>query len=294
MTPPRRPIHGTAASALAEASGAAIGPNVEALLAELVSDITTVLGTKVLGIYLYGSAVSGGFDPRISDLDLLAVLASDPAPADLAALDGMHRDFVGRHPDWDDRIDTIYVSVESLRAPGMRAGPLAVVSPGEPFHVTVADDKWLMNWYLVRETGRTLHGPEPSSIIPPITEERFVANVQQHAQAWTAWIDGMQGRGAYAYAVLTLCRALYSYRTGRSTSKAEAAIWAAARLPGWSDVIQDALRWRLARGTGDSDGGMRDEVGGTADRDDGDAAAGAETRAFVEHVIALIPPPASR
>jgi hypothetical protein len=210
----------------------------------------------------------------------VAVLTTAPTSADIAALDRMHRLFVDRHPDWDDRVDTIYVSAESVTAPGRPAAPLAVVSPGEPFHVTVADSKWMMNWYLVRETGRTLHGPDPSTIIAPIPAARFVADVQQHVQEWRTWIDGMRGRRAYAYAILTLCRALYSYRTGQSTSKSEAAAWTRAQLPEWSDLIDDALRWRLARGT--------DE------RDRDDEAARERTRAFVAQVIGLIPPPQHR
>ena len=39
------------------------------LLDELVADIRGVIGDDLLGLYLYGSAVTGGFDPGASDID---------------------------------------------------------------------------------------------------------------------------------------------------------------------------------------------------------------------------------
>lgn len=45
-----------------------------------------------------------------------------------------------------------------------------------------------------------------------------------------------------AYAVLTLCRILYSFRKGTIVSKPRAATWAIKYLPKeWSDIILQAL-----------------------------------------------------
>jgi hypothetical protein len=47
-----------------------------------------------------------------------------------------------------------------------------------------------------------------------------------------------------AYAILTMCRALYTIRTGEPVSK----IWRGGvggeELPEWSTLIRNALRWR--------------------------------------------------
>src|SRR5687768_13143722 len=87
---------------------------VATLLEELVGDIHAVLPEDAVGIYLYGSYVSGGFDPGVSDLDLVTVLARSPEEVDLAALDGMHTEFAHRHPVWRDRIETVYVGAGAL------------------------------------------------------------------------------------------------------------------------------------------------------------------------------------
>jgi predicted nucleotidyltransferase len=146
---------------------------VEALTAE----IKATLGEQLLGLYLYGSYVRGGFDPDVSDLDLLAVTADEVQRLDLPALQQMHADFVRRHPDWTDRLDVIYIGRNTLDSFRANQGSLAVISPGEPFHVTGPVADWMMNWYHVLESGVTLFGPKPSELIPPITWEEFAAAV---------------------------------------------------------------------------------------------------------------------
>lgn len=48
------------------------------LLDQLTDRIVGALGADLLGLYAYGSLVTGDFAPARSDLDLLAVLRVDP------------------------------------------------------------------------------------------------------------------------------------------------------------------------------------------------------------------------
>jgi aminoglycoside adenylyltransferase-like protein len=54
----------------------------------------------------------------------------------------------------------------------------------------------------------------------------------------------MHNRKSQAYAILTICRALYTYRNGEQVSKKQAAVWAEQEFPEWSSLIQNALLWR--------------------------------------------------
>ncbi len=219
-------------------------PDVNSLLARLLAELQTVLDQRLSGLYLYGSLVWGDFDPTVSDIDLLAVTSADLDAAALAALQAMHTDFAAHHPAWDGRIEVAYVPVHALATFRTHASPIAVISPGEPFHVKQAGGDWLVNWYFVREVGRTLYGPPPHTFIGPIAREEFVQVVRDHAQAWPVWVEDAHTRQAQAYAILTLCRALYTVRLGEQASKPQAAAWAAAYLPAWADLIQQALVWR--------------------------------------------------
>jgi predicted nucleotidyltransferase len=243
-----------------------------ALPDELLARMKAALGPSLLGLYLYGSMVAGDFDDDISDIDLLAVTAADIADDEFSALDQMHSTFVHEHPARNDRLDIVYISEAALRDFGSRPCNIAIISPGEPFHAIKADPGWLMNWYAVQERGRALHGPLPNTFIKPISKEEFIQVVRAQARSWSTWIHNAHTRKSQAYAILTMCRALYTWTHGEQVSKHRAAAWAQEVLPEWSALIEDALRWR------------------TAWRDDGvdHAATFADTLRFVQFAIRQI------
>lgn len=220
----------------------------ESLLETLVSGIHAVLAGDLVGIYLYGSSVSSGFDPGVSDLDLVAVTSAEVEEIDLAGLEQMQLDIVGRNPEWSDRLEIVYIGWTTLQSFRTSPGSLAVISPGEPFHVVGDVAEWLQNWYLVRETGVTLYGVAAPEVILPIARVEFVAAVVRYAD----WLRNRNyddlGPASLAYAVLSLCRALRTVRTGLHCSKREAAAWTRERMPEWAWLIDAALRCRMSRG----------------------------------------------
>jgi predicted nucleotidyltransferase len=229
-------------------------PAVSKLLEALVADIQAALGDDLVAVYLYGSCVSGGFDVGVSDLDLVAVTGHEADTVDLVGLGAMHSAFATRHPDWTDRIEVVYVSRNALRAFRTSAGHLAVVSPGEPFHLR--DDRpaeWIQNWYLVRETGIALFGPPPASLIPHVAWSEFVAASKRYAAELADNDLYSSSPGYLAYVVLTMCRVERAVAAGTRSSKQDAAIWARQRHPESAWLIDAALRCRLARGSFDFD-----------------------------------------
>lgn len=223
-------------------------PAVDGLLDELVDGIRTALGPTLIGLYLGGSLAIDDFEPAVSDVDLLALLASDVDDAAYARLERMHREIAARRPDWDGRIEVRYAStaaIASTRSPA--PGEIVSISPGEPFHRRRLQVEWLIEWYLLREKSIALVGPPASTIVAPISRDEFVGNVVAHADSWLAWVHTMRHRKGQAYAILCMCRALYAVRHGDQTSKRRAARWAQRELPEWAPLIADALAWRAAR-----------------------------------------------
>ena len=142
-----------------------IYPEIKLLLDELTSRQREILGEKLIGIYLYGSLVTGDFDPKISDIDLLCALSSDITEQEFEKLKMMHEDFVKIHKKWNDRIEVQYLSVEGLKTFKTQKSKMADISPGEPFHVIDAGKDWMVNWWVVQEKGLALFGPPPQTII---------------------------------------------------------------------------------------------------------------------------------
>ncbi len=218
--------------------------DINELLELLLSGMQKILGEKLIGLYLYGSLVTGDFDKESSDIDLLTALSSGIDDRDFKHLQKMHNDFANKHKQWDDRIEVCYISVAALRTVKSRTSKVANISPGEPFHRKEARKDWLIDWYVVREKGITLFGPSPKTIIEPISKDEFMQAIRAHAKAWGKWIYDMHNRKSQAYAILTMCRALYTCKIGEQVSKKQAALWAQKEFPEWASLIQNALLWR--------------------------------------------------
>lgn len=212
-----------------------------------MAGLASALGSDLVAVYLYGSAVAGGFDANVSDIDLLAVTARDLDAADVARIETFHALMVERHSDWNDRLEFVYVGQGTL-ARFREGGNLGVISPGEPFHLRDGVELWLGNFYLVRETGITLVGPEPAMTIPAISWSEFIEAIRSYAYEVRSRSLRDATPGARAYNVLTMCRALSTIRSNRPCSKQQGAAWARSQMPEWAWLIDAAERCRLSRG----------------------------------------------
>lgn len=212
------------------------------LLKSLLESIQSVLGEKLKGLYLYGSLVWGDFDFGISDIDLLAVTDDEMEPECFGAVQRMHAEFAARFPDWDNGIEVQYASMTGLKTFRSKGSRMAVISPGEPFHVIEAGKDWLTNWYFVQDYGLTLFGPPSGKFIDPITKDEFVQAVYDHAIYWGSHVQQtLRSRPYQSYAVLTMCRAFYTSTHKEQVSKKKAAEWTMTQLPDWADFIRKAL-----------------------------------------------------
>jgi hypothetical protein len=225
---------------------ATISADVNRMLDLLLARISQTLGKKLIGLYLYGSLVTGDFDEVVSDIDLLAVTTNSLATSELDSLKAMHAAIGTENPTWDNRVEVAYVSQDALRTARTHRSTIAATSPGEPFHTKEAGSDWLINWYVVRTYGKTLYGPPPETFIDPVTQEELIQTVHLLAGLWReATYEETWSRNAQVYATLTLCRAFYTVKEGGFVSKKQAALWATQELPMWSSLIQAALTsWR--------------------------------------------------
>jgi hypothetical protein len=222
-------------------------PDVNLLLADLLARLQSTLGEQLVGLYLHGSLVGGDFDPRVSDIDLLAVLASDLDDATGARLASMHDALAQDYADWRGRIEVAYLSRGALAAFRTNEACGARISPGEPFNLRLLGHYYLVEWYVVRQRGLALWGPAPEEVIPSISRAEFTACVAEHLAGWAEWSREMDlRRAAQAYVVLTMCRGLYALSHGEQASKLRAAAWAAETYPEWAGLIGRARTWRAA------------------------------------------------
>jgi hypothetical protein len=148
-----------------------------AVLSDLRQAGSSALAGKLLGLYVHGSLVAGDFAADRSDLDLLAVLDTDPDSNLLDLLARLHAGLDRRHPRWAGRIEVEYVSLDAVSdaAHGRTARHhvIARVSPGESLHLLSATTHRVVTWSAVHDYGRCgSRCRRAASACPPAVVER--------------------------------------------------------------------------------------------------------------------------
>jgi Domain of unknown function (DUF4111)/Nucleotidyltransferase domain len=232
------------------------------VVARLAAELAEVLGEDLLSLALHGSWALGDYAPGRSDLDVLAVLASDPTAATLAGLAKVHARLETEFPEWNGHVEVDYVSaaaVEAVLQGRDESHPMIRISPGEPLHEVEASRHYVLNWAAALQADQPVAGAAPSTVLPAIDQGLIDQVILQHLRAWPEWVHDMQATGAQAYAVLTLCRAVEALATRRQVSKLAAANAGRSRFPEWSALIDWAQDWWYHGGS-DSDHGRFEDV----------------------------------
>jgi Domain of unknown function (DUF4111) len=216
-----------------------VTPAVEAYVAEIVSVLRAHLGERLVGAYLHGSAVLGGWHAERSDIDVLAVCAAPLEPDTVEEL-------------------AAALSVRSLPCPverGLEFGLVTAASAASPcakpqFELdlttsaaagdspTLGHDRsghadYLMHFAVCRARGRALAGPPPDEVFARAPTELLDA-VFAGELRWGA------ANASPAYRVLNACRAWRFAAERTLVSKVDGGEWAIGRGEG-DDAIRAAL-----------------------------------------------------
>jgi hypothetical protein len=199
----------------------------ERYLAEVVEALADALGQRLVGTYLHGSAVLGGFDVRRSDLDVVAVCHGNllrvirSAVADRLAASAPRCPAAG--------LEFSLVTEHAVRHP--------VTFPAFETHLTTAvgdaktvdgaghagDPDLILHFAVCRAAGRALDaGPPPQVLFAEVPK----ALILPRLAAELTW--GV-AHGSGEYAVLNACRAWRYAVDGMFVSKLDGGRWASHR-----------------------------------------------------------------
>ncbi len=229
-------------------------PDVNAVLREILSEAQTILGDHFIGMVVHGSLAAGDFDPQRSDIDFVVVTADDLPDERLAALEAMHARIAASGSKWATELEGSYIPQPALRRhdPARARHPRIERGTGERLRVQPHDSDWVIQRHILREHGVVMAGPAPHTLIDPIHPDDLRRAVLMLLRGWWAPMihDPVRLRhtGYQSYAILTLCRMLYTLQQGVVVSKPVAARWAQAALEErWSALIERALVWEVQR-----------------------------------------------
>ena len=238
-------------------------PEASAQVERLTTDLASILGDVLVGVYLHGSLVLGCFNPQQSDIDIVAVtrrgttqderhrlgalmLRSSsseerprrpPYPLELSILtEAQLRPW--RYPT---PFDFHYGESQRDRFAAGDFQPLWPEDRDLAAHITV-----------VREAGVVLHGAARDDVFPPVPEQDYVDSLL-HDLAWSR--EGRRG----LYAVLSASRIWATLAERRLHSKLSGGLWALEHAPGeFHPLIAKAIA--VYRGESEDDQFADDEV----------------------------------
>ncbi|MEV0363547.1 aminoglycoside adenylyltransferase family protein [Nocardia fusca] len=196
--------------------------------------VTDLLGADLLGLYLYGSAVTSGLQYD-SDLDFLAVTAT--------ALDGALRSRLaerllrqsGRWPRTGEARPVELTVVARDAVVPWRFPPRGEFVYGEWMRAEfergavdppAPDPDLAILLGMVRDSSVALAGPPAARLLDPVPPEDLVRAITESLPALLAGVDGDERN-----TILTLARMWITAETGAVVSKTEAAQRLAARVP---------------------------------------------------------------
>jgi streptomycin 3"-adenylyltransferase len=231
---------------------------------DVVAALRDVLGGDVLGVCLYGSAVSGGQRP-VSDLDLVAITRRSLS-------DGERRTLVARTFEASG-----HISAERPKRPIELT--LVVQHEVRPWHWPPYHDLQFGEWYeagdvsafepredpdlavlltTALQRGVPLLGPPPAELVDPVPHADLLRAAHAAVDDVLRDLDGDTRN-----VLLTLARVWYTIETGEIVAKDEAAAWAAERLPDEEAATLD-LAAAAYRGEAEDDWDARPGQAGAA------------------------------
>jgi len=234
---------------------AAYPPEVAGLIEELLAGVRDALGGNLLGFFLRGSLALGGFNPETSDVDILVVTERPVSEAQFEALAAVHARIPARGNKHRREYEVSYVDRSSLKrfVPGERRHP--TIGSDWPFVRAEHRENFVLERWTVRERGVAVVGPDPKTLIDPISPDELRAAVRGELRArlrdWAAGEDApawLLPRYYQAFEVETICRSLYTLAHGELPTKPRAVAWALAALPEpWRELVEWSQERRADR-----------------------------------------------
>jgi hypothetical protein len=166
--------------------GVNLPDDVTEILSALLAGAREILGDKLAGLYLRGSLAHGGFRAETSDVDVLAVTEAPVGDAELGALAALHARLAALPNTYGNRMEIAYIDRAALRR--FRPGLLHPTrGQGATLERSEHHTNWILERWTVREHGLTLFGPNPRTLIDPISSDELQAAVRARLGDWADW-----------------------------------------------------------------------------------------------------------
>lgn len=215
--------------------------DLDELLVELLGHWQRILGEDLAVAFVQGSFALGSGDQH-SDCDWLVATHGSLTEPQIAQLRELHDEIPTREGHWCHDLEGSYAPVAELASVGHLGRKWLYNNHG---HRTLEWDDHCNRGYtrwILREHGITLTGPTPQSFMPVVPADRVrreaALSLPTLLDDLATWIDIEAIAWGQRYAVVTVCRILYTLDTSEVASKLGALEWALRTLePRWRPLL---------------------------------------------------------
>ena len=227
-------------------------PELDGVLHGHAERLRDALGDSLIGMYLLGSLAIGDFDGT-SDIDFVVVTADEMSESQVEQVQSVHDQTYGQDTRWVKHLEYSFFPLNILRHPSSpfsndgrvqdKDRDLWYFEHGSPRIERSDHDNSLVTRWTLREKGVTVVGPEPFSLLGPVSPNALRAEIQDSLVGWGDELledaEPYRNRFFQVFIVLHYCRMLQDLNEGRITSKREGAEWAKSNLdPKWTSLIE--------------------------------------------------------
>jgi hypothetical protein len=178
-------------------------PNLDAVLDDLVSSTSAILGENFCGAYLQGSFAVGDADVY-SDVDFVIATHGEVIAAQVAELAALHARLPTLDIDWAKHLEGSYIPKDALRQLDPSRRPYLYVDNGSTALERSNHDNTAVVRWVLREHGVTLAGPDPKALVDEVTADDLRGETRQALPArtkdlreatvaldghWSAWLQ---------------------------------------------------------------------------------------------------------
>ncbi|MCR4329182.1 MAG: DUF4111 domain-containing protein [Candidatus Roizmanbacteria bacterium] len=226
-------------------------PELDKVFYELAYAYKMALGENFVGLYIQGSLAVGDFD-MTSDVDFTVIINHDLTEEEVRKVQEVHTKFINRDIRWVKHLEYSFFPLPKFKIHSSRfengkennteERKLWYFDNGHKEIERNDHDNTLVVRWEVREKGITVLGPDPKTLIDPVTPDDLRKEIKEFHEVWTPGFlanpDEWENRFYQVFFVLHFCRALQDLEEGKITSKKEAMEWGKKNLDSkWHDLI---------------------------------------------------------
>lgn len=226
-------------------------PELDSVLKKHANSIQKVLGDNFIGFYLQGSLATGDFD-LTSDVDFIIVTEKDLSKKQVKEIQVVHTLVYNQANRWVKCMEYSFFPKTTIRE---HSSPyienrrnnsldreLWYFNNGSRTIERSDHCNTLVVRWTVREKGIIVLGPNPTTLIDPISTNELRKEIKDTLVGWGKELlenpEPYKNRFYQSYLVLNYCRMLYDLHKGEINSKLDGIKWAKSNLDSqWVSLI---------------------------------------------------------